>query len=329
MNKVIKGKTGEEGIKQQHDTKNQNQEQQQQQHLSSPAQACKLFSDRKTPLEVAIALNLRESEATKFYKEYRKLKQLHDINMAYEELKGDTEPFLKLYKLAKAKGMSVKQVVNLLTIANNDLPSIEERFKRLRNDIGMLQIRKHTCERNLYQLNNQIVSTTKLLNSFRLSCKRERREIGNLYNEKARLKALAIGFKSNNEEYLDKIKQAAEENVKSVLTDSKLLLKLTTLSVIESLRSNPELYNFVVYDNSNNTAVSYGSGYLSLMLSGEQQQQAFNGSYTVLILEEAEKLYNKLTTVLTNSVIALPANIRASSSLSLPAYNNIQRLTNL
>ena len=162
MNKVIKGKTGEEGIKQQHDTKNQNQEQQQQQHLSSPAQACKLFSDRKTPLEVAIALNLRESEATKFYKEYWKLKQLHDINMAYEELKGDTAPFLKLYKLAKAKGMSVKQVVNLLTIANNDLPSIEERFKRLRNDIGMLQIRKHTCERNLYQLNNQIVSTTKL-----------------------------------------------------------------------------------------------------------------------------------------------------------------------
>jgi len=131
LNKVIKGKTGEEGIKQQHDIKNQNQEQQQQQqHLSSPAQACKLFSDRKTPLEVAIALNLRESEATKFYKEYWKLKQLHDLNMDYEELKGDTVPFLKLYKLAKAKGMSVKQVVNLLTIANNDLPSIEERFKK-------------------------------------------------------------------------------------------------------------------------------------------------------------------------------------------------------
>jgi hypothetical protein len=34
------------------------------------AQAYRLFSDRKTPLEVAIALNLRESEATKFYKEY-------------------------------------------------------------------------------------------------------------------------------------------------------------------------------------------------------------------------------------------------------------------
>jgi hypothetical protein len=67
-----------------------------QQRLSLSAQAYKLFSDRKTPLEVAIALNLSESEATKFYKEYWKLKQLHNLNMVYEETKGDIEPFLKL-----------------------------------------------------------------------------------------------------------------------------------------------------------------------------------------------------------------------------------------
>jgi hypothetical protein len=39
-------------------------------HLSLPTQGYKLFSDRKTPLEVATELNLRESEATKFYKEH-------------------------------------------------------------------------------------------------------------------------------------------------------------------------------------------------------------------------------------------------------------------
>jgi hypothetical protein len=39
------------------------------------------------------------------------------------------------------------------------------------------------------------------------------------------------------------------------------------------------------------------------MMSGrQQQQQSFNDSYTVLILEEAEKLYNKLTTQLTNKI---------------------------
>ena len=84
----------------------------------------------------------------------------------------------------------------------------------------MLQFQKRIEERNLYQLNNQIASTTKLLNSFRMSCKRERREIENLYNEKAKLDALVTGFKSSNEEYLDKMKQVACEKVKSVLTNS-------------------------------------------------------------------------------------------------------------
>jgi len=48
-------------------------------------------------------------------------------------------PFLKLYKLAKRKGMGVKQVVDVLATANNDLPALEEQFNRLRSDIGMLQ----------------------------------------------------------------------------------------------------------------------------------------------------------------------------------------------
>jgi hypothetical protein len=39
---------------------------QEQQCLSLAAQAYKLFSDRKTPLEVSTALSPKESEATKF-----------------------------------------------------------------------------------------------------------------------------------------------------------------------------------------------------------------------------------------------------------------------
>jgi len=326
LNKVIEEKTKEEGIKQQDNinSKDQNQ-QQQQQHLSLAAEAYKLFSDRKTPLEVAIALNLRESEATKFYKEYWKLRQLHNLNMVYEELRGDIDPLLRLYKLSKSKGIGVKQVVNLLEIANDDLRAVEKRFKRLRNGTSALQFQKRIDERNLYQLNNQIASITKLLNSYRLSCIRERREIENLHNEKARLEALVSKFKSNNEDYL-KIKETAYEEVKSVLRDSKLLLKFATLSVIESLITNPELFNFVIYDNSNNnTTISYGSNYPSLTFSG-QQQQSFKDSYIALILEEAEKLYIKLTTEFTNKVMVAAADIRASS-LPVRGNNNKQKLS--
>jgi hypothetical protein len=57
-----------------------------------------------------------------------------------------------------------------------------------------------------------------------------------LQNEKARLEAIVTQFKNNNEEYLDKIKQVAYEEVGSVLNDSKLLLKVAIFSIIEALR---------------------------------------------------------------------------------------------
>jgi hypothetical protein len=154
-----------------------------------------------------------------------------------------------------------------------------------------------------------------------MSCIRERRAIRNLYNEKQRLEALVSDFRSNNQEYI-KIKQVAEEKVISVLTNGKILLRFATASVIESLRRNPELCNFVLNDISNNydtDTTSYGSNSLMLMLPGEQQPFNYNSAdvYTALMLEEAEKLYNELTTKLTNRVIA--ASI---SALSIPIRGN-------
>jgi uncharacterized protein YacL len=185
-------------------------------------------------------------------------------------------------------------------------------------------------------LNNQIASTSRILTSLRIACEGERRKIENLYNEKTKLESIVTEFKGNNEEYL-KIKQVAEENVKSVLTNHKLLLRFTTASVIESLGRNPELCNFVFNDISNNYYSSYGSNYsLSLMLSGQQQQQSVgylnDDIFTAVILEEAEKLYNKLTTKLTNEIIAASVSIRASllpSDSSQPEiYNNDQQRPN-
>jgi hypothetical protein len=180
----------------------------------------------------------------------------------------------------------------------------------------MLQFQKCIDERNLYQLNNQIASTTKLLSSHRISCIRERRVIENLNNEKTSISALVSKFKSNNEEYL-KIKQTTEEKVKDVLTNGKLILKFATFSVIESLRINHELCNFVLCNTSVMTAsTTYGSNYLSLMSGEQHQQQSFNDRYIALILEEAEKLYNKLMTELTNRIIAATdASSRTSSLL--------------
>jgi hypothetical protein len=91
---------------------------------------------------------------------------------------------------------------------------------------------------------------------------------------------------------------------------------------------NPELYNFIIHDNSNNTITSNGSDYPWLMLSGRQQhQQSFNDAYTALILEEAGKIYNQLMTELTNRVMAGAAVAIRASSLPVPGNNNKQKLS--
>jgi hypothetical protein len=221
LNKAVEEKT--EGLKEQHEEIQQ---------LSVSSQAYKLFSEGKTPLDVAVTLNLRESETTKFYKEYWKLKQLHNLTIIYEETKGDIEPFLKLYRLSKAAGMNVQKVVNLLEIANTDLPDIQCRYERLKRELNTLEFNKQQSRIALTYFNNKIETQRKALTSYRVSSIRERRQIENLCNEKARLEKLITGFKNNNEEYLNIIKQAAYEEVKRVLTDGKLLLKFTTLSVI-------------------------------------------------------------------------------------------------
>ena len=108
MDKVVKGRESEESI-------------------SVSSQAYKLFLAGKSPIDVAVTLNLRQVEVTELYKEYRNLCHLHDLHHIYEDIKGDIVSFLNLYKLAKSAGMNAQQVIKLLRVSNNHLPAVEQR----------------------------------------------------------------------------------------------------------------------------------------------------------------------------------------------------------
>src|SRR5215203_4804121 len=76
-------------------TGNQNQTQKK---TSISSQAYRLFSEGKTLLDVAIELNLMEPKATKYYREYWKLKLLHTLNIIYEDIGDDMIHFVKHYR---------------------------------------------------------------------------------------------------------------------------------------------------------------------------------------------------------------------------------------
>jgi hypothetical protein len=78
--------------------------------IEKTTQAYRLFSEGKTPVEVAIQLSLSEKEATRFYTEYWRLKHLYNLYQIYKESKGDLSYILKLCRLAKRQGIRADNI---------------------------------------------------------------------------------------------------------------------------------------------------------------------------------------------------------------------------
>ena len=200
--------------------------------LSLSNKSYRLFSKGKTPIQVAITLNLSETETTKFYQEYWNLKQMHELRMVYEEIGANIVHFLKLYRLSKDADMNPRQVINLLQIANNDLQSVEQRYKKLQRNIEYLKSKTLDANITLEELKRQIQSARQILDYHYLSCQKEVSKTLQLHRQNMRLGALLRQFKNSDEEYL-KIRYAAKQAVRGVLSDSRQLLKFAILSLTD------------------------------------------------------------------------------------------------
>jgi hypothetical protein len=277
-------------------------------------QAYKLFSDGKSPIQVAVKLNLRESEVTQYYREYWCLIQIDALNRIYQEIRYDIWHVVNLYRSVKSAGMNVQHVNRLLAIANNHLPSVEYRYERLRREIDSLESWKLNSNRILENI-------TKNIEHYSLCCQRELAQMDNLYQKRMKLQALVRQVENNNE-YL-KIKQTVKQEVECILTDRRQLLKLALLSLTDSMKNDPDKYSRLIYHNSPSTA-NYNSQYYDTSSYGQQQQYP-SQAYIDMLLEEAEKLYNKLVKKLVDETITDYAFSTSSSLLPvLPPFEERQ-----
>ena len=277
-------------VKEEKDRRLQYQHQQQQEEISS--KAYKLFSEGKKPVEVAIVLNLREPEATKYYREYWRLKRLDKLIFIFKETNGKLGPFLKIYRLIKEKGMTIDQVVNAVDIAIHKLPYTESLYKQVKEQVDNMQRTRQQSQNYLHNLKEEIASSKELLKSYTNSCERKRQEAKTLNNDISRLETVISRFKSNNEEYL-KIEKTVEQKVKSVLTDNKQILQFALASVIEAIRRNPDKYN-------NLLAINISSS----IIPTQESLPLHNEDYKTMILEESDNLYNELIKELVNRIMS-------------------------
>ena len=218
--------------------------------IFASTQAYKLFSEGKSPVQVAIALNIRVPEVAEVLCRVRNLVQHHSLSRIYEEIKDCIGYFVKLYTLAKVARMDAPSVIRLLEIANNDLPIVEHRYERSKRDLDSIEADNRNSARIFQELTDQIATMLKRLDSIRLDCEKELAQRDQLYQKNMKLEAIVRYFENNNEGYI-KIRKTVEEKVISILSNSKMLLKLALLSLTESMRKDPDKFNAFIFCNGN------------------------------------------------------------------------------
>jgi predicted transcriptional regulator len=157
------------------------------QTTSESSRAFELYVHQKTPLEVAIALNLEADKAIRYYHEYFKLLGITEFTRVYLQIKDNPIRFVNLFKLYQNSGTDEGEIIELLRIANGYLPRVRLEYDRVKEEKNSLQ-----AELNSWKaaLNNEVRTYQQFVDSNIALKKREnelRQTIDELEAKKAEL----------------------------------------------------------------------------------------------------------------------------------------------
>jgi hypothetical protein len=134
---------------------------------SKSTRALFLFSNGKTPIDVAIELDLSATEVYDLQQEFWALNQLHELTFVYDEIKNFLPSFLKLFHSLKGcRMLSEKHISKFLRYADHDLPSLENKIQNLTGDVIDLEWKKKQSEDIIEILNSSILHLKKSLDSY-------------------------------------------------------------------------------------------------------------------------------------------------------------------
>ena len=103
---------------------------------SISSRAFELYVQQKTPVEVAIELNLEAKEAMRYHQEYFMLLGLTEFIKIYIQIKDNPWPYVNLVQLTQKAGMGIGEIAEVLKIANGYLPRVRLEYDRLQQEIN-------------------------------------------------------------------------------------------------------------------------------------------------------------------------------------------------
>jgi transposase len=178
--------------------------------VSDSTKAFKLFSQGKTPVQVAIKLDVEAEEVNVLYRQYWHLKGLYQLNSLYEEMKSYLPEYTKLFLIMKKHGLkSEQQIVNTIKCAP-ELPSLRDKVQKLKWDAEIAEAKKTAAEsewasvqKKVWTMNNEMMNIQSVLDQ-------KVHVVNCLENQLARLRS-SINTIIDSEVYL-KIQERQQES---------------------------------------------------------------------------------------------------------------------
>jgi hypothetical protein len=243
------------------------------------SRAFELFSEGKTPLQVAITLNLEAEKAIQYHQQYFMLLGCTEFTKVYLQIKDNPWAYVNLVNLAQNSAMSDDEVVELLNIANGHLPRVRLEYDRLKAELNSLEDEKSNSTEDYHRLSNEISRMKTTVDQLQLTIRESKDEKAKLELQKIKLQNFVKNFRDKNLEY-NRVKKAIKGQLEYILADRRRLLRMAIQSVIELLRLDPQKFHAFYYNQST--------------------IQPENDEEPALI--EADRLYEKMLENITNKI---------------------------
>ena len=257
------------------------------------SRAYQMFDKGSSPIQVAIALNLRENQVREYYGEYWDLRGMFQLNQVYEELGNDIWSVMELHRRTKAEGLTPQQVSRIL---NRNI-TLERQNMDLEGEQARLEASKRQAAKDFQRLTDLKLKDHETLEKNDYAISQQKRELERLNIEKVRQENINL-----NNESRTKVTQIVKEEIKSIVPNPRRLLRIALASLFESSRKNPGQLHALYYNTPSHISVEQILSESSTIQSasryhiGEIEDES-------LLLDEAEQLYNRIADAITNNCV--------------------------
>jgi hypothetical protein len=220
--------------------------------LSKSSQALQLYKKGKSPIDVAIKLDLSPQESNSLYHNYLYLNNLHHFIETFKEFDYDSlQDIIDHYDIMKENGIGKKEIVEAIKISN-EYPKIKEEYHDISEELKELK-----RQRDFYIPDNKMLISKNCelnneLKSLILKNETQNRLLQLAENELNKKRVL-LNRIHNSEDYTT-LKNKVEEQINDFLSQKKDFFKLAITIILDIIKEDPEkdlLINNILYPNEN------------------------------------------------------------------------------